>query len=109
MINRVLDNLNPTIEDKILDPTCGSGAFLVSAIERGLANSGSFQEKKLLNFFNNVVGVDKDAIAVKIAKVSVLCQFMRLVGEDYQKTGKSLPRKKIKKTINFFDWKGGRF
>lgn len=109
MINRVLDNLNPIIDDTILDPTCGSGAFLVSAIERGLANSGSFQEKELLNFFNNVVGVDKDAMAVKIAKVSVLCQFMRLVGEDYQKTGKSLPRPKIEKPIDFFDWKSGKF
>lgn len=109
MINRVLTELQPTIQDSVLDPTCGSGAFLVSAIEHGMANSSTFSEQDLLKFFNNVVGVDKDQMAVRIAKVSILCQFMRIVGEDYQKTGKPFPRPKIEKPIDFFDWEGRRF
>jgi hypothetical protein len=108
MIELVFQEVQPTIEDKILDPTCGSGAFLVSAIEYVLRHR-SHDERKLFALFDNVVGVDKDAVAVKISKVSLLCQFMRCVGEDYQRSGKSLPRPRIEEPKDFFDWQGGRY
>lgn len=107
LIDSVLENCRPTLDDSVLDPTCGSGAFLSKAID--YACREKFDNKKLLRFFNNVVGVDMDPIACKIAKVTLLCTFMRKVGENYQRNGEPLPYPQIKPPENFFDWNGGQF
>jgi hypothetical protein len=107
MIDTVLNECKPTIRDSILDPTCGSGAFLSKAIE--FAASRSVPKRDLFAFFDRVVGVDRDPVACKIAKVTLLCTFMRKVGEEYRRSGKPLPRPKIEPRCDFFDWQGGRF
>ena len=107
MIDQVLDECQPTIKDSILDPTCGSGAFLSKAID--YACRKRFSPQELLSFFDEVVGVDKDPIACKIAKVTLLCTFMRKVGEEYRRSGRPLPRPQIEQPVDFFDWRGSRF
>jgi hypothetical protein len=107
LIDSVLEHCKPTLDDSVLDPTCGSGAFLSKAID--YACKGKVDNKKLLKFFNNVVGVDMDPIACKIAKVTLLCTFMRKVGESYQRNGEPLPYPQIKPPENFFNWNGGQF
>ena len=106
MIEAILLECKPTINDTILDPTCGSGAFLSKAI--GYACNSKDNKEKVLNFFNSIVGVDKDPIACKVAKVTLLCSFMRIVGEEYRKQGKALPRPRIE-CADFFDWDGRKF
>lgn len=107
MIDTVLSECRPTLDDSILDPTCGSGAFLSKAIDFAVSKKTS--PEKLLKFFSDVVGVDKDPIACKVAKVTLLCTFMRKVGEEYRRSGKPLPEPKIQPDTDFFDWNGPKF
>lgn len=110
MIDTVLEEVKPSISDSILDPTCGSGAFLSKAIDYAIpSGKGKYTNTQMLNFFSNIVGVDKDPIACRVAKVTLLCTFMRKVGEQYRRSGKPLPTPKIQPRTDFFDWKGGKF
>ena len=105
MVDKIIKYVNPTINDRILDPTCGSGVFLSAAIYHAV----KFSEKKeindtiLKNFIENVIGVDKDILACKIAKVTLLATFMRIVDKKYKGHGKALPKPNIFYK-NFYWW-----
>lgn len=90
LVDFVLDNALPWDEKiwdlKILDPSCGSGIFLVKAFQRLVhrwQNSISEEEKKSSNFSkqkkeiviellkNNIFGVDVDKHAVRVASFSL--------------------------------------
>lgn len=90
LVDFVLDNVLPWDEKvwdlKILDPSCGSGIFLVKAFQRLVhrwQNSLSQKEKKSPNFSkqkkekvielleNNLFGVDVDKHAVRVASFSL--------------------------------------
>jgi hypothetical protein len=55
---------------RILDPTCGSGTFLVSAIHRVLAKTNGSAEERLSNVSRNVVGYDLNPIAVATSRLN---------------------------------------
>lgn len=103
MIDKIINYVKPTINDKILDPTCGSGAFLSAAIYSAVTGHTEISDQKLKAFIENVVGVDKDAFACKIAKVTLLSTFMRLVDKQYRGKGKPLPKPVIYHK-NFYWW-----
>lgn len=93
-----------TIEDlkqiKVLDPACGSGSFLIKALEVIYEKYLEFGSRR--NVFtkydillNNIYGVDLDPQAVEITRlnllISALDQRMLLPGlEDHIKNGNSL-------------------
>lgn len=118
MIEKIISDLNPTIKNSILDPTCGSGAILAScvkyAFEKEFEENKIVSEKDLLTFLSGVKGVDKDILACKIAKITLLAAFMKIVGDgylgelkdnkEYIWSGKKLPRPKIVGPKDFFDY-----
>src|SRR5260221_3108697 len=112
----VLDKCN-SIEDikkiKVLDPACGSGSFLLKALDvfhykylEFNISGGFFTKLDIL--LNNIYGVDLDQQAVEIARlnllISALDQKMKLPGLDKNiKKGNSLISDK-KFSPDAFNW-----
>lgn len=59
LTNFILDNIPVTKNSKILDPACGAGTFLVSALER---NGGNTQ---------NIYGFDIDDLALNLCRLNL--------------------------------------
>ena len=67
----VTDPLN----QRVLDPACGSGTFLFHAVRRYLdaaAEAGTSLERSLTGLTNHVLGVDLHPVAVALARVTYL-------------------------------------
>ena len=72
MVRRVIDR---PLEQKVLDPACGSGTFLFHAIRLFLAEaeeSGTPRELRATDAARIIVGVDIHPVAVIIARVTYL-------------------------------------
>jgi len=87
VVRMVVDILQPREADKVIDPACGSGGFLVDAlkyiwehIETKYKKLGwevrQIEKKKIDVATNNIRGVDKDYFLSKVAKA-----YMNLVGD----------------------------
>ncbi len=59
IVNTIIDILNPSKEDLILDPACGTGGFLTNVL---LRDKNSTMKTKLF-------GIDKDAFLAKICRL----------------------------------------
>ncbi|MEM2290856.1 MAG: N-6 DNA methylase [Candidatus Korarchaeum sp.] len=71
---------------RILDPACGSGAFLCNAIHMAKEKLKGWQQDQILDFIiNNVVGVDVNPLATIIARANYL-----LALGDLVKSGKRI-------------------
>ena len=81
IIDFIVDVVNPTKDDKVLDPACGTGGFLVSAYKQILEqhdgkDDPKKKEKPLTpdqrkNLMNNFEGYDVDPGMVRIAQVNM--------------------------------------
>ena len=81
IIDFIVDVVNPTKDDKILDPACGTGGFLVSSYRRILEqhdgkNDPEKKEKPLTpderkRLMNNLEGYDIDPGMARIARVNM--------------------------------------
>jgi len=81
IIDFIVDVINPTKDDTVLDPACGTGGFLVSSYNHILEqhdgkNDQSKQEKPLTpderkRLMNNFEGYDIDPSMVRIAQVNM--------------------------------------
>lgn len=81
IIDFMVEVVNPSIEDKVLDPACGTGGFLVSAYNHILKqhdgkDDPKKKEKPLTpdqrkNLANNFEGYDIDPTMVRIAQVNM--------------------------------------
>ena len=85
--NFVIQAINPAINKTIIDPSCGSGGFLVSALDfvwKKLAiekqnkgwNDGQFSQKKIEVASKSFFGLDKDRFLTKVAKA-----YMAIMGD----------------------------
>ncbi|MHA2130108.1 MAG: HsdM family class I SAM-dependent methyltransferase [Promethearchaeota archaeon] len=70
---------------KILDPSCGSGIFLVTIILRILNSESSLPSK--FEAINNVYGFDVNPLAIITAKTSIFIQFLNY----FNKVDKDFP------------------
>lgn len=87
VVTLLVNIVNPNIEDKIIDPACGSGGFLVEAIrnvwkqieDKGKSfnwpDSEIFSEKQKVAI-KNIRGIDKDSFLSKVAKA-----YMAIIGD----------------------------
>ena len=60
-----------TSEDKVIDPACGTGAFLIEALRQVAANEFPKESEAvhLVKWANDCLyGVDKDDIGVKVSR-----------------------------------------
>ncbi|MBU1132481.1 N-6 DNA methylase [Patescibacteria group bacterium] len=81
IIDFIVDAINPTKDDKVLDPACGTGGFLVSSYKHILEqhdgkNDPEKKEKPLTpddrrKLFQNFEGYDIDPGMVRIAQVNM--------------------------------------
>ncbi len=81
IIDFIVDVIDPTENDKVLDPACGTGGFLVSSYKHILEkhdgkNDPEKKEKSLTpdqrkNIMNNFEGYDIDPTMVRIAQVNM--------------------------------------
>jgi type I restriction enzyme M protein len=87
VVRMMVEILGPTPGDKIIDPACGSGGFLIGALERvwrelrDQAKRKGWTEKQLFKHEVEVAtecfrGIDKDAFLAKVCKA-----YMALVGD----------------------------
>ncbi|MHA1368916.1 MAG: Eco57I restriction-modification methylase domain-containing protein [Promethearchaeota archaeon] len=71
--------------DKVLDPGCGSGAFLIELIRIFRARNHDLErEKQLKLILNNIVGIDINPVACICAKMNYLLAVIDLVTHDTQ-------------------------
>jgi hypothetical protein len=100
-----LDELKNNKLYTVLDPSCGSGLFLVEVLRKNIAYYKKNHNKKSLNLQeikdiakNNIFGIDKDSNAIEIAILSV---YLILLGEQ---TSAEIEQFKFPKLLdnNFF-------
>lgn len=86
IIDFVVDIVNPTKDDKILDPACGTAGFLISAYNHILdkhnpklnPDNKELTKDDKINLVKNFEGYDIDPMMVRIAQVNMyLHQFKR--------------------------------
>lgn len=68
VVQMMIDVLSPQMEERIIDPACGSGGFLAYTLRHFISNKHN-------NFY--IAGIDKDAFLAKIAKI-----YLSLIGDD---------------------------
>ncbi len=68
VVQMMIDVLNPTSNEKIIDPACGSGGFLAYILQHLVRQNAK-------NYF--LAGIDKDAFLSRLAKI-----YLSLIGEN---------------------------
>ena len=87
VVKMMVDILQPTENDKIIDPACGSGGFLIDTLKYVWENidikckklqwkETEIEKKKIDIATNNFRGIDKDYFLSKVAKA-----YMNVVGD----------------------------
>lgn len=87
VVKMMVDILDPSEEDMIIDPACGSGGFLIETLryiwrkldaegEKFHWNKSNLQEEKLQVALNNLKGLDKDFVLARVAKA-----YMAIIGD----------------------------
>ncbi|MBU2576765.1 MAG: N-6 DNA methylase [Nanoarchaeota archaeon] len=71
LVKMILDQVPITSESKILDPTCGAGAFLMEALKKG--------------DITNIYGVDIDKKALESCKMNLGSKSTNLIEENFIK------------------------
>ena len=72
VIKFCVDIISPNSKDIILDPACGSGGFIVSALQYIKKNDNSLNIKKFIN--KNLFGVDINLKIARIANMKLLLE-----------------------------------
>lgn len=112
VVNMMVEMVDPDDRDTILDPACGSGGFLITAMNHvrdKIGASGRPESAKAVlrrNVCNNLYGVDTTPKLVKVAKTNMLlsrdghtgiirgnslAEFEDLPEEFRKRAGKSIP------------------
>lgn len=87
VVTMMVELLDPTDEDYIIDPSCGSGGFLIEALRyvwkkldtEGAKygwNAANLKEEKMEVALNKICGIDKDYFLSKVAKA-----YMAILGD----------------------------
>ena len=87
VVKMMVEILDPSDEDLIIDPACGSGGFLIESLrhiwrkldqegEKYHWNSSNLQEEKMEVALNKIRGIDKDYFLSKVAKA-----YMAIMGD----------------------------
>jgi type I restriction enzyme M protein len=73
VINFCVDIISPSSKNIILDPACGSGGFIVSALQYIKKNDISLNIKKFIN--KNLYGIDINSKIARIANMKLLLEY----------------------------------
>jgi type I restriction enzyme M protein len=72
IINFCTQIIAPQKHEKILDPACGSGGFLISSLKYLQKNDVNLDNKAIIN--NNIFGIDINKNIARIAKMKLLLE-----------------------------------
>ena len=87
-----LDSAEYRGSGRLLDPSCGSGTFLVLAIGRFIESHPSTDPSELLDqVIQSVVGLDLNPVAVSTARINYLLAVVDLVREAKIRRGIQIP------------------
>ena len=89
LVEEIIEQLNPDTNDKIIDPTCGSAAFLTYAFDY-VAKYMPFEESKDY-LSKNIFGIDCDPLAVQISRFALLVSLAKKVDGNLLGTEHLLP------------------
>ncbi len=87
VVRMMIEILDPTDEDNIIDPSCGSGGFLVETLryiwsklddegKKYKWNAANLREEKMEVALNKICGIDKDYFLSKVCKA-----YMAILGD----------------------------
>lgn len=87
VVRMMVEMLDPSDEDLIIDPSCGSGGFLIETLryiwkkldaegDRYGWNAANLREEKMEVALNKICGIDKDYFLTKVAKA-----YMAILGD----------------------------
>ena len=83
IIDFIVDVVNPTKNDTILDPACGTAGFLISAYKH-ITSDGKLTPAELKQLTGGIVGMDIDPTMAKLALVNLyLHQFEQPKVHEY--------------------------
>ncbi len=68
-----------TIGSRFLDPSCGSGTFLIHAINKAVKHSDGDEKNTARHILKNIVGFDLNPIAVLSARTNYLIAFSKFI------------------------------
>lgn len=96
LANAMIENINERIlktNYKILDPSCGSGVFLVSCFKKLVSLCDNYTHNKLIKLLkDNIFGVDINEQALKITKLSLYIALLDCFNpKDIEKNHIQLP------------------
>lgn len=87
-----LDEVGYSGMGRVLDPSCGSGTFLVLAIRRSLeAAPDSDPKSKLAKILDSVIGFDLNPVAVSTSRINYLLAVVELLKKARPAQGISIP------------------
>ena len=75
--------LDPSYPNTIIDPACGSGGFIIQALEHvweKIKKSGTDKQMKIRRAPDHIFGIDKEPDLVKVAR-----SYMALIGDGHTK------------------------
>ena len=97
IIDYMINNIKIDENTHILEPSCGSGLFLIEIIRKIKNNSKELNKALLLKkIFKNIEANDIDNMACKITEANILCSLIEDIKDVYiQDNGFKLPKLKI--------------
>ena len=66
----IVDMVNPQLEEKVLDPACGTGGFLTCAIEHLKKQTDTTREGEILN--NSIFGIEKKPLPHQLCTTNMI-------------------------------------
>jgi type I restriction enzyme M protein len=72
VIDFCVEMMQPTLNEKIIDPACGSGGFLMSAIKYLQKNNQDIDIQHIIS--DNIFGIDINKSILRIAKMKMLLE-----------------------------------
>lgn len=96
IIDLMLDGVD-LLRGKILEPSCGSGMFVINTIEKIVSylQEKNYNSEKILNYIcDNIYANDNDINAIKVAELNVLSYLLPLI-LDAKKSNSQFVMKKL--------------
>src|SRR5699024_6538611 len=86
LVELSLDRINYTgnLDKRIVDPACGSGAFIIQILKRLISNNNSLDYTKSHTITNNVVGFDINPISAVSAKANYIIVLFSKIYDDIE-------------------------
>ena len=107
LIDDIINKIEPSLSDTILDPTCGSGAFLTGILNYFAKTNPDFRSYEVIKTYiesNKLCGVDREIYACVVSQTMILATIANII--DFDPAHRDIVLPKIDCIINedIFVW-----